>query len=121
MDRLDAELVLVRWDEASDEDRREAARYGVAELTAELAELKAAAPAIAEAVCSGAAGIRDFPALPRACQAAEAIASWGRTYPEFTAEWQELGWHALAVLRSLAALDTSGRWSPPIQGDGHPG
>jgi len=47
----------------------------VAELTAELAELEAAAPAIAEAVCSGAAGIRDFPALPRACQAAEAIGS----------------------------------------------
>ncbi len=93
----------------------------MAELTAELAELEAAAPAIAEAVCSGAAGIRDFPALARACQAAEAIASWGCTYPELTAEWQKLGWHALTVLRSLSALDTSGSWSPPVPDDEHPG
>jgi hypothetical protein len=121
MDRLDAELALVRWDQASDSDRRDAALYGVAELTAELAALEAEVPAVTEAVCSGTAGIRDSPVLPRAYQAGEAIVSWGRTYPEFDAQWRELGQRALAVMRSLSALDPSVTWSPPMPGDAHAG
>lgn len=122
MDRLDAELVLVRWDEASDDDQRQAAEYGVRELTTEIAALEAGVPAITEAVCSGTADILDFPDLPRAHECGIAVMSWMRTYPAFSGQWLDLAVRTLTVYRTLSALDPSGSWSPPpLPGDEHPG
>jgi hypothetical protein len=113
MDRLDAELVLFRWDQAGDEDRLEAARYGVRELTAELDRLEAEAPVIAEKVCAGSARVRDFPALAQAYQCGEAALSWARTCPDLVTEWERLQSRVLAVMTALRALDPACRWSPP--------
>ena len=121
MDRLDAELVLLQWDEADEAHRRAAAEYGVRELTAEIAALEAEVPAITEAVCSGAAGIRDFPALPRAHECGIAVMSWMRTYPGFSGQWLDLAVRALAVHRTLSALDPDVSWLPPLPGGEHPG
>lgn len=122
MDQLDAELILISWDEASEDDQRAAARYGVAELDDALTHLEAEVPAIAEKVCSGLATVQDFPGPVRgAYRCCEAVLSWRRTYPGLSAEWDELTRRALTVLRTLSALDTSGSWAPPLPGAEHPG
>jgi hypothetical protein len=115
--RLDAELILMSWDEASDDDRRAAAGYGAAELDAALTHLEAELPVIAEKVCGGHASVRDFRAMQGVYRCGEAIQSWARVYPESGAQWDALGRRALAVLCSLSALDTSGSWSPPVPGE----
>jgi hypothetical protein len=70
-------------------------------------------PVIAEKVCTGLAGVRDFPSASRgAYRVGGAIMSWIRTYPDLTGEWNALGRRSLAVLGALAALDPSGPWSP---------
>ena len=90
MDRLDAELVLFRWDQAGDADQMAAARYGVTEISAELTRLEADIPGIAEKVCRGRVAVRDFPYMGGAYQIGEAILSWRRTYPDLAAEWDGL-------------------------------
>jgi hypothetical protein len=106
MDQLDAEHILFHWYEASEDDRRAAALYGVYELDSALTELEADVPVIAEKVCSGLADVRDFPPTHRgAYRCGEAILSWIRTYPDLEAEWKALGRRAVAVLSALDALD----------------
>jgi hypothetical protein len=50
-----------------------------------------------------------------------AVVNFREAWPEFGAEWDELGRRTLAVMTALRALDPSGGWSPPMPADGHPG
>lgn len=104
----DAELILLRWDEATDDDRAAAAAYGSAELDGALTLLEAEVPRVAEQVCGGSARMRDFPYIRGAYRVGEAVVSWRETYPDLGAEWDALGRRALAVLASLTALDPAG-------------
>jgi hypothetical protein len=119
--QLDAELILMRWDTATEEDRSAAAAYGAAELGGALTQLEAEVPRVAEQVCSGSARMRDFPHIRGAYRVSEAVVSWRRMYPDLSAEWDVLGRRALAVMASLTALDAAGPWAPRVRDDGHPG
>lgn len=120
--QLDAELILLRWDQASDEDRAAAARYGAAELGEALDQLEAEVPRVVELVCSGAARMRDFPYIRGACRVGEAAVSWRETYPEMNAEWEALGSRARIVITALLALDPAapGPAGGPLPDSGPP-
>jgi hypothetical protein len=113
MDQLDAEHILVNWADASEDDRRGAALYGISELSAALTYHETEVPVIAEKIGSGEATIDDWPPLHRAaCKVMEAILSWKRTYPELADQWDALGRRGLVVLAAHLELDTSGSSGP---------
>ena len=97
--------VALSWDTASDDDKREAARMGLAEIRGHLRQLEVDMPIVVALV---EAGVQRAEALPLLAllirQVCDAIEAWSQQYPEFSRYWDDLGNRAAAILRTYTGL-----------------
>jgi hypothetical protein len=105
MDRFDAELILVRWDEdASDEDKRAATAFGLAHLRSHLDLLETDLPALTAAAANGDFDPREVTHQQAARDVAVALRQWVNMCPEPVPPWQDIEVRARAVLAAFVAL-----------------
>ena len=112
MDRLDVELIVLGWADASEDDKRSAASWFASYMRDWLAQIEADLPDVAEAVRGGAVSLRDMTILPSAYEACDGVAKWRQSYPGWSAKWDVLARRADAALQALIALDPSVDRSP---------
>ena len=105
MDRFDAELILVRWDEdASAEEKRAATAFGLAHLRAHLDLLEADLPDLTAAAANGDLDPREVTHQQAARDVAVALRQWVNMCPEPVPPWQDIEVRARTVLTAYAAL-----------------
>lgn len=104
MDRLDAEMILLRWDDASDDEKRAATVFGLANLREYLDLLETDLPDLATAAASGDFDPREVTHQQAAHDVGLALQQWIKMCPEPMLPWHDIGTRAKSVKAAYDAL-----------------